>query len=142
MGFGQLKFGRNVLLTLKNHRIKCYDIWFDFGSEKKKIVKNGRNFCKKMKFKLRLVAGNVIWPAKIRPEGPPNLLKSACKILWPHLENSGKKSKKTYPPPQSPPFLGGSDLKPTLLDNIHVACIVQKTGGGQKKPLVQKQNCH
>ena len=39
MGFGQPKFGRNVLLTLKNHRIKFYDIWFDFGSEKKKQLK-------------------------------------------------------------------------------------------------------
>ena len=29
-------FGQNVLLTLKNHSIKFYDIWFDFGSEKKK----------------------------------------------------------------------------------------------------------
>ena len=77
MGFGQPKFGRNVLLTLQNHRIKFYDIWFDFGSEKKKIVKNGqngRNFCKKMKFKIRLVAGNGIQPAKIRLEGLSNPL--------------------------------------------------------------------
>jgi hypothetical protein len=84
MGFGQPKLGRNVLLTLKNHRIKFCDIWLDFGSEKKKIVKigqNGRNFCKKMKFKIRLVAGNGIRPAKIRPEGPLNPLESACKIL-------------------------------------------------------------
>ena len=79
MRFGQPKFGRNVLLTPQNHRITFYDIWFDFGSEKKKIVKNaqnGRNFYKKMKFKIRLVAGN-----GIRPEGPLNPLESACKIL-------------------------------------------------------------
>jgi len=76
--------GQNVLLTLKSHQINCYEIWFDFGSEKKKIVKNGqngRNFCKKMKFKIRLVAGNGIRPAKIWPEGPLNALESACKIL-------------------------------------------------------------
>ena len=68
MEFGHPKFGLNVLLTLQNHRIKFYDIWFDFGSEKKKIVKNGqngRNFCTKMKFKMRLVAGNSILSAKI-----------------------------------------------------------------------------
>ncbi len=63
MGFGQPKFGRDVLLTLQNHHIKFYEIWFDFGSEKKKVVKNGhngRNFYKKMKFKIRLVARNGI----------------------------------------------------------------------------------
>jgi hypothetical protein len=54
------KFGRNVVSILKNCRKIFYDIWFDFGSQKKKIVKNGqntRNFRKKMKFKIRLVAG-------------------------------------------------------------------------------------
>ena len=84
MRFGQSKFSQNVLLTLQNHRIKFYDIWFDFGSEKKKIVKNaqnGRNFYKKMKFKMRLVAGNGIRPAEIRQEGWFNPLESACKIL-------------------------------------------------------------
>ena len=84
MEFDQPKFGRNVLLTLQNYRIKFYDIWFDFGSEKKKKVKNGQNgrtFCKKMKFKIRSVAGNGIWLAKIRPEGPLKPLEAACKIL-------------------------------------------------------------
>jgi hypothetical protein len=84
MALGLPKFGQNVLLTLKNCRMKFYDIWFDFVSEKKKMVKNGqngRNFCKKMKFKIRLVAGNGIRPAKIRPEGPFNPLESSCKIL-------------------------------------------------------------
>ena len=58
------------------------------------------------KFKIRLVVGNGIRSAKIRPEGPVNPLESACKIFWPHLKNSWKKSKKTYP--QKPPFfLGG-----------------------------------
>jgi hypothetical protein len=33
------KFGRNVFTTLKNRQKKFYDIWFDFGSQKKKIVK-------------------------------------------------------------------------------------------------------
>ena len=47
-----------------------------------------------MKFKMRLVTGNGIRPAKIRPEGRFNPLESACKILWPHLKNSWKKSKK------------------------------------------------
>ena len=78
------KFGRNVVATLKNCQKKFYDIWFDFGSQKKKIVKNGqnaRNFCKKMKFKIRLVAVNDICPAKIRPEGPLNPLELTCKIL-------------------------------------------------------------
>ena len=81
------------------------------------------NFGKKMKFKIRLVAGNGIWPAKIRPEGPLNPLESACKILWPHLKNSWKKSQKTYPP-KTPLFFWGGELhlKPTLLDNIHLAC--------------------
>jgi hypothetical protein len=55
MGFDQPKFGQNVLLTLKNHDIKFYEIWCDFGFEKQKIVKNGqngRNFYKKMKLKI------------------------------------------------------------------------------------------
>ena len=39
MAFSRPKFGRNVLSTLQNRRIKFYDLWFDFGSEKKKIVK-------------------------------------------------------------------------------------------------------
>ena len=65
------------------HGKNFYDIWFDFGSQKKTIVKNGqnaRNFCKKMKFKIRLVAGNGIWSAKIRPEGPLNPLESTCEF--------------------------------------------------------------
>ena len=109
MEFGRPKFGWNVLSTLQNRLIKFYDLWFDFGSEKKKIVKNGqngRNFWKKMKFKIRLVAENAIRTAKIRPEGPLNPLELICKILWPHLKNSWKKSKKTDPPPK-PPFWGG-----------------------------------
>jgi hypothetical protein len=58
-------------------RLICYDIWLDFSSEKKKIVKNaqhGRNFYKKMKFKIRLVARNGIRSAKIQLEGPLNPL--------------------------------------------------------------------
>ena len=65
-----------------------------------KNEQNCRNFCKKMKFKTRLVAGNGIWPAKIRPKGPVSPLELSCKIFRPHLKNSLKKSKKIYPPPQ------------------------------------------
>ena len=71
---------------------------------KKQIAKNAKNyknFRKKMKFKMRLVAGNGIRPGKIRPEGPLNPQESSCKILWSHLKNSWKKFKKTYPPPQT-----------------------------------------
>ena len=46
---------------------------------------------------MRLVAGNGIRPAKIRPEGPLNLQESACKILWSHLKNCWKDSKKSTP---------------------------------------------
>ena len=77
---------------------------------KKKIAKNAKNyknFRKKMKFKMRLVAGNGIRPEKIRPEGPLNPQESSCKILWSHLKNSRKKSPKTYPPQKKPPFWGG-----------------------------------
>ena len=66
-----------------------------------------QKFLEKMKFKTRLVAGNSIWPAKIRPEGPLSLLKLSCKIFWYHLKNSWKKFKKTYPPPKKRAFLGG-----------------------------------
>ena len=45
------------------------------------ILENTEIFGKKMKFKTRLVAGNSIWPAKIRPEGPLSLLKLWCKII-------------------------------------------------------------
>jgi hypothetical protein len=80
------KVGRNAVATLKNRQKNFYDIWFDFGCQKKKktIVKNGqnaRNLCKRMKFKIRLVAGNGIWSAKIRLEGPLNTLESTSKIL-------------------------------------------------------------
>ena len=79
MAFDRPKFDRNVLSTLQNRRIKFYDLWFDFGSEKKQIVKNGqncKNFCKKIKFKIRLVTGHGIWP-----DGPLKPLESACKIV-------------------------------------------------------------
>ena len=74
---------------------------------------------KKMKLKMRLVAGNGIRPDKIRPEGPLIPQQSSCKILWSHLKNSWKKTKKTYP---QTPLLRGADLKWTNLDNIDVAC--------------------
>ena len=80
---------------------------------KKKIAKNAkncRNFWKKMKFKMRLVAGNGIRPAKIRPEGPLNLQESACKILWSHLKNWWKYSK-SLPPKKIEIFWGGSIIK-------------------------------
>ena len=50
-----------------------------------------------MKFKTRLVAGNSIWPAKIRPEGPLSLLKLSCK----------KKIQKNIPPKKGLFFFGG-----------------------------------
>ena len=37
---------------------------------------------------MRLVAGNGIRPAKIRPEGPLNPQESPCKILGSYLKNS------------------------------------------------------
>ena len=51
---------------------------------KKKLAKNAKNyknFRKKMKFKMRLVAGNGIRPGKIRPKGPLNPQKSSCEII-------------------------------------------------------------
>ena len=66
-------------------------IWSLFGTLKKKISKNEqncRNFCKKMKFKTRLVAGNGILPAKIWHKGPVSPLELSCKIFRPHLKNS------------------------------------------------------
>ena len=105
--FGTLK---ELMLRLKNF-FSYSDIFTDlYPHLKKKIAKNAknyRNFCKKMKFKMRFVAGNGIRPAKIRPEGPLNPQESPCKILGSYLKNSWKKSKKTYPPPKKNPFLGG-----------------------------------
>ncbi len=86
MGFGKPKIRLECSLNPKEVSYKFYDIWFDFGSEKKKIVKNGqngRNFWKKMKFKIRLLAANGIRPAKIWREVPliPLPVESKCKIL-------------------------------------------------------------
>ena len=39
MTFGRPKFIQDVLLTLKNLRIKFFDLCFDFGAEKKKWLK-------------------------------------------------------------------------------------------------------
>ena len=102
---------KEVMLRLKIF-FSYSDIFTDlYPHLKKKIAKNAknyRNFCKKMKFKMRLVAGNGIRPAKIRPEGPLNPQESPCKILGSYLKNSWKKSKKTYPPQKTPLFfLGG-----------------------------------
>jgi hypothetical protein len=111
-----------------NPKISSYKIFITFGLilglRKKKIVKNGqngRNFCKKIKFKIRLVAGNGIWPAKIRPEGPLNPLESACKKILTLSQKFMQKIPKNRHPLQKPSFGGGSDLKWTKFDNIDVA---------------------
>ena len=67
------------------------------------------NFWGKIKLKTRLVAGNSIWPAKIRPEGPLSPLELLCKMFWYHLKNSLKKTKKTYPSKKGF-FLGEGDF--------------------------------
>ena len=72
-----------------------------------KNEQNCWNFCKKMKLKTRLVAGNGIWSVKIRPGSPLSPLEWSCEIFWPHLKTSLKKSKKTYPPLKKGPFFGG-----------------------------------
>ena len=53
-----------------------------------KNAKNYRNFCKKMKFKMRLVAGTGIRPGKIRPEGPFNPQESSWKNFMISSQNS------------------------------------------------------
>ena len=59
-------------------------IWSLFGTFKKKCLKMSKIAeisAKKMKFKTRLVAGNGIWWAKIRPKGPVSPLELSCKIF-------------------------------------------------------------
>ena len=104
-------FGALKELMLRPKSFFYYsDIFTDLHLHlKKKIAKNAkncRNFWKKMKFEMRLVAGNGIRPAKIWPEGPLNPQESSCKISWSQLKNSWKNSPKTYPPPKKSPFGG------------------------------------
>ena len=92
--------------TFLKKKSKIWILWW-FGHFltiwKKKMSRNEQNcqnFCKKMKFKTRLVVGNGIWWVKIWLERLLSPLKLLCKIFWPHLKNSLKKYKKTSPPPK------------------------------------------